>query len=298
VEGTKTRVTVQYCPVCSAPARHRFQKHGHEIHACSGCGLVFTVGPWSSVQARVLYGRRYFSGAAPEGYTDYAGLEIALRRTARRRLRRLPQGGRLLDIGCATGTFIAEAQALYRAAGADISFDACRVARSRGLDVVATDAAALPFASASLDVITMWDTLEHISDPLAVLAEVARVLRPGGTLVLTTGDVSSWCARLSGRRWHLLTVPEHRYFFSPPSLTRVFDRVGLRCTACYHAGGYYSPAYILERLAKSLRAGVGIVERLHRWRCLRETTLYVNLFDIMTVEAVRLASPKPQEAPS
>ena len=291
-------MTVQHCPVCSAPARHRFEKHGHEIHSCSGCGLVFTVGPWSLAQARVFYGRDYFSGATPEGYTDYVGLDRALRRTARRRLRRLPPGGRLLDIGCATGTFISEAQAVYRAAGTDISFDACRAARRRGLDVVATDAAALPFASASLDVITMWDTLEHMTDPVAVLGEVARVLRPGGTLALTTGDVSSWCARLSGRRWHLFTVPEHRYFFSPDSLIRVFDRVGLRCTACYHAGGYYSPAYILERLAKSLRAGVGAVERLHRWRCLRETSLYVNLFDVMTVEAVSLASPKPSEARS
>jgi SAM-dependent methyltransferase len=259
---------------------------------------MFTVGPWSLAQARVFYGRDYFSGATPEGYTDYLGLDRALRRTARRRLRRLPPGGRLLDIGCASGTFIAEAQAVYRAAGADISFDACRVARNQGLDVVVADAAALPFASASLDVITMWDTLEHISDPVAVLADVARVLRPGGTLALTTGDVSSLCARLSGRRWHLLTVPEHRYFFSPRSLMRVFDRVGLRCTACHHAGGYYSPAYILERLAKSLRAGIGAVERLHGWRWLRETTVYVNLFDIMTVEAVRLASPKPSEARS
>jgi ubiquinone/menaquinone biosynthesis C-methylase UbiE len=298
MEGTQTRVTVQHCPVCSAPAQHRFEKHGHAIHSCSGCGLVFTVGPWSLAQARLFYGRDYFRGATPEGYTDYAGLDLALRRTARRRLRRLPPGGRLLDIGCATGTFIAETQAVYRAAGTDISFDACRVARSRGLDVVVTDAAALPFASASHDVITMWDTLEHIADPVAVLAEVARVLRPGGTLALTTGDVSSWCARRSGRRWHLYTVPEHRYFFSPHSLIRMFDRVGLRRTACYHEGGYYSLAYLFERVVKSLGASAGAIERLHQWRCLREASLYVNLFDIMTVEAVRAASPKPREVQS
>ena len=291
-------MTLQHCPLCSAAARQSFEKRGHAIYSCCGCGLLFTLGPWSAAQARVFYGRDYFSGATPEGYTDYAGLDLALRRTARRRLRRLPPGGRLLDIGCASGTFISEAQAAYSVAGSDVSFDACRVAHSQGLAVVTGDATALPFASASLDLVTMWDTLEHIADPVGALTEVARVLRPGGKLTLTTGDVSSWCARLSGRRWHLYTVPEHRYFFSLRSLVRVLDRAGLHCTACYHAGGYYSLAYVLERVVKSLGASAVVIERLHRWRWLRETSVYVNLFDIMTVEAVRADRAKLRQAAS
>lgn len=259
---------------------------------------MFTVGPWPIAQARAFYGAEYFAGATPRGYTDYAALEPALRRTMRRRLCGLPPGGRLLDIGCATGTFVAEASTVYTAAGTDVSLDACRVARHRGLDVLVTDAVALPFASASHDVITMWDTIEHLAAPVAVLAEVARVLRPGGTLVLSTGDVSSWCARLSGRRWHLFTVPEHRYFFSPHSLTRILDRVGLRCTACYHTGGYYSPAYLIERLVKTLFASTRGIEHLTRHRFMRGTTLYVDLCDVMTVEAVRPASPERSKVPA
>jgi SAM-dependent methyltransferase len=272
--------------------------HGHEIRSCSNCGLLFTVGPWSVAQARTLYGSQYFAGSTPEGYTDYAGLERALRRTARQRLLRLPRGRRLLDIGSATGTFLTEAGASYRTSGTDLSLDACRVARRRGLNVVVTDAVALPFASASHDVVTMWDTIEHVADPVAVLSEVARVMQPGGTLVLSTGDVSSWCARLGGRYWHLFTIPEHRYFFSRRSLTSLLERVGLRCTACYHAGGYYSPACLLERLVKSLVGNSRRIDRLLQRRWLREATLYVNLFDIMTIEAVRPPLATPREVPT
>jgi len=215
----------------------------------------------------------------------------------RRRLARLPRGGRLLDIGCATGIFVAQAMTDWRAVGTDVSLAACRVARQRGLDVVVSDAARLPLASGSHDVVTLWDTLEHLPDPLAVLGEVARILRPGGSLVLSTGDVSSWCARLSGSRWHLFTLPEHRYFFSRDSLEPLLNRVGLRCTACYHDGARYSAAYLVERLVKSLLGTTRGLERLSQLRLVRDATLYINLFDVMTLEAER-ASPTSGGTPS
>jgi SAM-dependent methyltransferase len=283
-------MTATACPFCSAESRRRFVKNGHEIRGCIACGLVFTATPWSSAEARRFYGAAYFDASAREGYADYAGLEQALRRTARDRLRRVPSGARLLDVGCATGAFVAEAGAGCIASGTDVSLAACRVARGRGLDVVVAEAGNLPFASASHDVVTMWDTVEHLADPLAALREVARVLRPGGVLLLSTGDVTSWCARLSGRHWHLFTVPEHRFFFSPESLDRALERAGLRRTSLRHAGAHYSPAYLLERLVKSLGGDTRRIEALLGRRRLRESTVYLNLFDIMTVEATRLAA--------
>lgn len=201
------------CPLCGRPTRPRFMKPPWEVRRCRSCCIEFAVGDWSPAQARALYGADYFAGHSGTGYTDYFGLDAALRRTARRRLAQLPSGAGLLDIGCATGAFLAEAEERYEVVGTDISLVACQVAAARNIPVVVARACTLPFSAGSFDVVTMWDTIEHLADPTAALSEVARVMRPGGTLALTTGDVQSWCRRLSGKRWHLYTLPEHRYFF-------------------------------------------------------------------------------------
>jgi ubiquinone/menaquinone biosynthesis C-methylase UbiE len=254
------------------------------------CRLEFTAGHWSAADARGFYGANYFVGHGATGYTDYPSLEAALRRTARHRLARLPEGKCLLDIGCATGAFLSAARARYWVTGTDVSLAACQVAAGRSLPVTVADATRLPFAPDRFDVVTMWDTIEHLADPRTALSEVARVLRPGGTLVLTTGDVQSWCRRLSGRRWHLYTLPEHRYFFSAATLDTLLSQAGLRPVACTREGGWYPLAYLVERLAKTLRGSARGVRALLQASWLRNTMLYVNLFDIMLVRASKPSS--------
>src|SRR5262249_7146502 len=93
-------VTDARCPLCGADAPIWFHKRGCTIRRCAQCTLVFTAGTWPTAQARSFYGAPYFSSPQGIGYANYAGLEAALRATAEERLRGLPMGGRLLDIGC------------------------------------------------------------------------------------------------------------------------------------------------------------------------------------------------------
>jgi SAM-dependent methyltransferase len=96
--------------------------------------------------------------------------------------------GRLIDVGCGTGARTAALAALgWDVTGVDVSEDMLRRARERGLDVVRADAAALPFASASFDaVVSLW-THTDVPDFATVVAEIARVLAPGGPFVYTGG---------------------------------------------------------------------------------------------------------------
>jgi SAM-dependent methyltransferase len=282
-------VTGVACPLCGRPTRRRFIRPPWEVRRCDGCIVELTVGEWSPARAQAFYGADYFVGHGDAGYVDYPSLESALRRTARRRLSQLPRGVRLLDVGCATGGFLREAQHVDRVVGTDISWDACRRVAGRGITAVVTDAGTLPFAAASFDVVTMWDTIEHLGDPRAGLAEVARVLRPGGLLALTTGDVDSWCRRLSGKRWHLYNLPEHRFFFSAAALTTMLKEAGLRPVRCRREGAWYPLSYLVERLAKTLLGSLPVAGGATRTAFLRDTMVYVNLFDILNVHAVKSA---------
>ena len=282
------------CPVCGARrVAPRLRKAGVEILFCGDCGLGFWR-PGAGFDPAALYGARYFAGHdLGPGYDDYAALEAALRHNFARRVRALgtPRpGARLLDLGPAFGYAVDEARrAGWWATGLEVSrAAAARAAAVAGAGGIAVgDAQRAPFAAASFDAVTLWDVLEHLPDPHAAVAELARVLRPGGRLALSTGDVGSLAARVSGARWHLYTIPEHLFFYSRESLRRLLAAHGLRVERMRAEAARYPIGYLLERLRKTLLGRAP--RRAARWPGAR-LAVPVNLFDVVTVRAVREAA--------
>ena len=104
--------------------------------------------------------------------------------------RHFEPSARLLDVGCGTG-WLAEHFADYT--GVDGSPDAVAAAAARGRNVVLGDVdAPLPFEDASFDGVVLKDLLEHVADPVAVVGEVRRVLRPGGRVFASSPDAQRW----------------------------------------------------------------------------------------------------------
>ena len=96
------------------------------------------------------------------------------------------EGVRVLDVGCGTGSNLAAFSRLGFTAGIDMSAEALGFCRRRGVDRVAlSQVERLPFADGAFDVVTGMDMLEHTDDDLAALAELRRVLKPGGFLLVT-----------------------------------------------------------------------------------------------------------------
>lgn len=118
-------------------------------------------------------------------YWWFVGRQAIIRAIARRYL--APgEPRRILDLGCGTGGTLAVVSEFGRAVGLDPFPDALAYCRRRGLrELVAADATRLPFAEAGFDLVTSFDVFEHIADDGAAFAEAARMLRPGGLLLLT-----------------------------------------------------------------------------------------------------------------
>jgi SAM-dependent methyltransferase len=149
----------------------------------------------------------------------------------------LEKGQRLLDVGCGVGTFLDVARRRgLDVTGIDIAEQPARVARERGHDVRVGPLAEQELEPGSFDVVTLWDVIEHVDDPLALLCEIRRVLRPGGVLLLETPDEGTplrlatrvaWRASLG--RVRLVArcyYPAHRIYFTRRGLARILARAG------------------------------------------------------------------------
>jgi len=215
----------QACPACARSTDQvlRFTVNGCDIWQCRSCGLGRTDA--SAFDPRAYYTGSYFSGQHSDGYSDYLGSEPVLRREFARSVdfvRRYKQGGRLLELGCAYGFFLMEAARHFDVIGIELAREAAEHARHAGLTVLdgMADDENLRRVGA-VDVIVMFDVIEHLPDPAGTLRRCHELLNPGGILVITTGDFGSPLARLAGVRWRLLTPPQHLWFFTQASIRRL-----------------------------------------------------------------------------
>jgi methionine biosynthesis protein MetW len=146
-----------------------------------------------------------------------------------------------LDFGCGdgrtSGLWLSERARSY--VGVDVSATAVAMARDSGLDArVVDDGDSLPFPDESFDAVVCIEVLEHLFEPQAACAEFLRVLRPGGTLIITVPNVAYWRRRLDFfvlGRWNPLgdelSVSQpwrdpHIRFFNRRSLTRMLEHHG------------------------------------------------------------------------
>lgn len=195
--------------------------------------------------------------AVPEG-TQPPDLELRrsllleqLARAAERRARSLGEASpspplRVLDVGCGEGQLTASiADAGYQVLGVDVAEEALRRARSRhaGLELRRVEPAGeWPLADASFDVVWSGETIEHVADTARWLSELRRVLRSGGSLILSTpahGPLTRLGLALSRRRFerHFDPRADHLRFYTRHTLSRLLEDFGYEQVEVSEAGG-------------------------------------------------------------
>ncbi|HEX2099968.1 MAG TPA: class I SAM-dependent methyltransferase [Candidatus Synoicihabitans sp.] len=136
-------------------------------------------------------------------------------------------GARLLDVGCGNGKFLLQMKTLgWIVAGIDPDAHSVAAAQQAGLDVKLGTLDPTTAATEAFDAVVLNHTIEHAHDPLDLLRECRRVLKPGGTLSIATPNVAAAGRRLYGRDWFPLDPPRHLVLFTPTSLRLALRKTG------------------------------------------------------------------------
>lgn len=259
-----------------------YGKHG-PIVKCQNCGLIY-VNPHRQANA-ILHDY--------EEVVDHLYLEEREGRvlTFRRNLQPLEElvpperGRRLLDVGCYIGVFVEIAQERgWEAWGVEPSHWAAREARNRGLRVLEGTLDDVHLAEESFDVITMWDVIEHLTDPMRELRESYCLLKKGGLICIHTMNIESPLARLMGHRWPWL-MEMHLHYFSPRTLGAMLRKAGFTVVKMINQGRFLRLGYLATRIEPyspiASKAISILVAALH----LKGKAVPVNLGDLFTTFA-------------
>jgi 2-polyprenyl-3-methyl-5-hydroxy-6-metoxy-1,4-benzoquinol methylase len=214
------------CPLCGS---QKFRPVFEPIKKCRGCGfcLVNPLGEFRGEKET----EEYF-------LNDYLPLHLANRENslAERRAHinaigqyvHLPHHPRHLDVGCAMGSMLEEAKAAgWDPTGVETSELAARYAAEHsGCPVHAGTLQRAAFESESFDVVTLMDVIEHVSEPVDLMDEIYRILRPGGVVFILTPNFASFFVWLYGPKAYGVWPDQHVLYFQPSAMAKLLRKAG------------------------------------------------------------------------
>lgn len=239
------------CNLCNNQSFSEYAKKGeYQLYQCSACSFVFVYPTPSDLAG--IYGESYFNKPDDQeyGYVDYDRDKEPLRKLFIRYIEKfesLTSGRRILDVGAATGYFLDLAKARgWQTFGTEISDYAAKEAQSRGHKMIV--APLTEITGEKYDVITMWDVLEHVSNPVEYVRAAKNLLSDNGVLAINTVDTSSLWARMMKGKWHLVVPPEHISFLSKQNLRELLEREGYEVLSIKKPSKLFSLPYIFNTL--------------------------------------------------
>ena len=276
------------CPVCGNTNNQTDLWDMAHIARCSVCGLGYVKQLPTLDELAAIYAADYWNGR--KAYTDYVADKIGTQLHFKHRiasLRQFSTGGSLFEAGCAYGFFLELAQAYWTVKGIDFSEAAIAYARDKlHLAVEQGDFESHPPEPNTYNVITLWDTIEHLYDPALAISKSVDGLQSGGYLALTTADLDALLPRIQKTAWRMI-IPAHLHYFSRQSMTYLLEAQGLKVVHFSHVSYYRSVRQMAQIItwnqpnSQWRRRLQSQIERLP----LMSSYIPLNLYDIMFVVA-------------
>lgn len=218
------------CPVCRVDDTSKaFEKDGFTYVKCVRCGMLYINPQLDDAkilsQYRALPSQKYWVEvlqSPPQLAYDTKKFRLALEDISL-----FAEPGRLLDVGCSLGIFLDIARKKgWEVHGVELNRRARKVAKEKfGLELIDKPLHELDFEDGYFDVITLWEVLEHLTDPNAILRECRRLMRPGGMLVVLVPNCDSLAVRIMHEKSSTFGWG-HLWYFTPGCLNRLLESHG------------------------------------------------------------------------
>ncbi len=234
------------CPVCAGAKLELFAiKHGMRIDRCGGCGFRFTNPPPTAHQLRIFYNSE---AKTIENQIFEATRDVRLSIFERRveLISRHVASGTLLDVGGAIGIFVdalGRAQAPFKVAVIDLNEDAIGKLHARHPDIEAHCGDVFDHHDV-YDVVTLWDTIEHLPDVNRVAAHLFSLIRPGGYLFVSTPNIDGFEHWVGQVRHPQIEPLSHLNYFSPETLELLLTHHGFAVIDFLTPNGSFDIAYV------------------------------------------------------
>lgn len=230
------------CPICGGASgawaevhdRHYGNPGTWEIKRCGECGALFLDPMLSELELGSFYPEVYYSHqpvpAARSGHGWRQRLRAALLPIAPKEPD-FETAGRMLDIGCGSGWMLDHYEDLgWEAEGVEYSESACEAGRAAGRSIRAGSLLDARFPDDHFDYVRSNHSFEHMNNPHETLDEMARILKPGGTLFLGVPDSSGLTARIFQDEWYYIGAPVHVINYDRRNLGELLQRHGFEVT--------------------------------------------------------------------
>jgi SAM-dependent methyltransferase len=249
------------------PARDYVTEEMFEIRRCGDCGLALTWPPPPPERLGDYYPAAYYAAGESNRFPKVVEAGQARlydwRARAVERVCGSAEPGtprRVLDIGCGRGHLLSAFQRRgWKVMGTELSEQSAKYPREvAGLDIKVGSLPALQLPAGQFDAVTMWQVLEHVPDPHAFIAEVHRLLKPGGVFFVSVPNFASPEARATGAGWFHLDVPRHLVHFTPETLRSALEAGGFAQVG----DSWFAPEYDLFSIVQSTLNRLGLRQNL------------------------------------
>jgi ubiquinone/menaquinone biosynthesis C-methylase UbiE len=219
------------CGAETSKSTFLFQKAKAFYYKCNVCSIVFqNPQPIFELTEEIYDGEHYHERYIKSEYIYLPTSRIYLREIKKElgEKNNIENKVKLLDIGCGIGYFLHLAKREgYEVEGADISVWAGKYSKEKyNIDVITGNFLEISFTDKSYDLVTLWQTIEHLPTPNLFLEKIYKILKPGGYVCIATPDVESWIARFYGRFWNCYMPDEHICLFDFKSMKTILQKNG------------------------------------------------------------------------